>query len=128
MNEQRERNAKKGWATFFDDSRRAPSTFLAHADDNAGMELHLHLSPEFEAQVRELLPRLERQAVSSLSVSSYCRPGEPRFWLAYLYVAGRRHVCATPDLREKPLTEQWPELLRQLHAFDPRDSRPAYDE
>jgi hypothetical protein len=125
MNEQRERNAKKGWATFFDDSRRAPSTFLA---DRAAMELHLHLSPEFEAQLREHVPRLERLGVSSLSISSYCRPGEPRFWLAYLYVGGRRHVCATPDLREKQLTEQWPELLKQLQTFDPSASRPAYDE
>jgi hypothetical protein len=92
------------------------------------MELSMHLLPELEAQVRTLVPRLARQGVGSLSVSSYCRPGEPRFWLAYLYVAGRRHVCATPDLREKSLTEQWPELLRQLQAFDPRDSRPAYEE
>jgi hypothetical protein len=126
MSEQRERDAK-GWATFFDDPRRVPSTFSADRD-NAGMELHLHLSPEFEAQVRELLPRLERQGVSSLSVSSYSRPGEPRFWLAYLYVDGRRHVRSTADVQRTSLVEQWPALMEQLRAFDPSDSPPAYDE
>lgn len=92
------------------------------------MELRLHLSPELEAQVRELVPHLERLQVTSLSVSSYSRPDEPRFWLAYVYVDGRRHVRSTVERAGQPLVEQWPGLMRQLQEFDPSASRPAYDD
>jgi hypothetical protein len=90
------------------------------------VDLHLHLSPELEADVRELLPHLERLQVSSLSVSSYSRPGEPRFWLAYVYVDGRRHVRSTVERAGQPLVEQWPALLSQLIEFNPRGSVSAW--
>ena len=84
------------------------------------MQVDLKTSPELSARIKELLPALEAQHVSSLSVFSYHRPGEPEFWLAYLYVDGSRHVAGTPDLRHLPLADQAEDLLRQLAGFAPK--------
>ncbi len=81
------------------------------------MEHHLKTSPELSARIRELLPTLEALGVSGLRVSSYHRPGEPEFWLAYLYVGGMRHDICTQELRHLPLAEQAEDLLRQLAGF-----------
>ncbi|KQY80915.1 hypothetical protein [Pelomonas sp. Root1444] len=75
----------------------------------APAELRLALEP--------LLPTLVGQGVERLVVFSYCRPGEPKFWLAYLFVDGKRHSLGTPDLLTLPLDAQVLDLVRQLETF-----------
>ena len=72
---------------------------------------------EQAALVENLLPLLERESVERLAVFPYRRPGEPQYWLAYLFVAGARHVVGTPDVRDLPLEDQLEDLLRQLRNF-----------
>jgi hypothetical protein len=43
--------------------------------------------------------------------------GEPRYWLAYVYIDGRRHAFGTSELRHLTLDEQLPELRKQLKTF-----------
>lgn len=81
------------------------------------MELDLQMPPELKAQVEALASLLDHRRVGRMTVFSYGRPGEPTYWLAYLFVEGTRHVLGTPDLRHRPLTEQLDDLLRQLSAF-----------
>lgn len=81
------------------------------------MELDLQMPQELKARVEALVPGLERRRVGRMSVFSYGRPGEPPYWLAYLFVDGARHVLGTPDLRNCSLTEQLDDLLRQLSVF-----------
>lgn len=81
------------------------------------MKLDLKLSPDQASLVETLLPLLEREHVKELAVFTHSRPGEPQYWLAYLFVGGARHVVGTPDLRDLPLEEQLEDLLCQLRAF-----------
>lgn len=85
----------------------------------------LEASAELTPALQPLLPRLAAQGVERLVVFSYCRPGEPEFWLAYLFVYGKRHSLGTPDLLALPLEEQLPDLVRQLEGFNaPADALP----
>lgn len=81
------------------------------------MRLDLKIPSDQAALVENLLPLLEREHVESLAVFPYGRPGEPQYWLAYLFVAGARHVVGTPDLRDLPLDNQLEDLLHQLRMF-----------
>lgn len=74
---------------------------------------------ELRGTLEPFLPRLAGQGVERLVVFSYCGPGEPQFWLAYLFVDGQRHSLGTPDLRDRLLGEQLLDLVRQLEQFDP---------
>lgn len=81
------------------------------------MKVDLQMPANSQARVEALLPTLESEHVDSLAVFPYCRPGEPQYWLAYLFVAGARHVVGTPDVRDLSLEDQLEDLLRQLRAF-----------
>lgn len=81
------------------------------------MDLDLQMPLELKARVEALAAALERRRVGRMSVFSYGRPGEPTYWLAYLFVEGARHVLGTPDLRHRPLEEQLDDLLQQLSKF-----------
>jgi hypothetical protein len=80
----------------------------------------LEAPAELRARLEPLLPWLGGQGVERLVVFSYCRPGEPKFWTAYLFVDGKRHTLGTPDQRDLELKEQLPHLLRQLETFQAR--------
>ena len=81
------------------------------------MKLDLKMPPDQAVLVETLLPFLERERVEALAVFPYNRPGEQEYWLAYLIVAGARHVVGTPDLRELLLEDQLEDLLHQLRNF-----------
>ena len=81
------------------------------------MKLDLKMPPDQAVLVETLLPFLERERVEELAVFPYNRPGETEYWLAYLLVAGSRHVVGTPDLRDQPLKDQLEDLLHQLRNF-----------
>lgn len=87
------------------------------------MELDLQMPHELKARVEALAPALERRRVGRMSVFSYGRPGEPQYWLAYLFIAGARHVVGTPDLRHLTLEAQLEDLFRQLEEFRAGASR-----
>jgi hypothetical protein len=82
----------------------------------------LEAPAELVAALQPLLPRLAGQGVERLVVFSYSRPGEPQFWMAYLFVEGKRHSLGTPDLLALPLEGQAPDLVRQLKEFVPRST------
>jgi hypothetical protein len=69
--------------------------------------------------LERLIPSLTGLDVERLTVFAYMRPGEAAYWLAFLFIAGKRHSVGTPDLRGQSLDDQWPELLRQLESFKP---------
>ena len=56
------------------------------------MRLDLKMPSEQAALVENLLPLLERESVERLAVFPYRRPGEPQYWLAYLFVGSVRCV------------------------------------
>lgn len=87
------------------------------------MELDLQMANELKAPVEALVSSLEHQHVDRMTVFSYRRPGEPPYWLAYLFIAGARHVVGTPDLRHRTLAEQLDDLVRQLSEFQGRTER-----
>lgn len=73
---------------------------------------------ELRVQLLELMPRLASQGVQKVHAFSDHRPGEPPHWVCFLFVQGRRRSFGTPDLRDIPLADQVPDLLRQLRSFE----------
>lgn len=79
---------------------------------------------ELRPQLDKVLPWLVEQGVDKVEVFADQRPGESPFWVCFLFRHGRRHSVGTTDLRDLPLADQVPDLLRQLEAFDlPRRTR-----
>jgi len=76
--------------------------------------------PEVAGTLSLLLPRLGAHGVDRLEVFQYGRPGEPRYWLAFLFADGRRYSLGTPELRGSPLEDQFADLMTQIADFTPR--------
>lgn len=73
---------------------------------------------ELRSRLELLLPKLAEHHVCKVEVFADRRPGEPPFWVCFLFRHGRRHSLGTTELRDLPLDDQVPDLLRQLQAFD----------
>lgn len=68
-------------------------------------------------RIEELRPALAARRFSLDRGSRYRRAGEQAFWLAYVYVDGRRNVVDTPELRHLSFAENAEHFVRQLHEF-----------
>jgi len=79
--------------------------------------LELQVPVDLVSPVAALLPALAGKGVRRLEVFSYGRPGEPPYWLAFIFDSEGRHAVGTPDLRQLPLDGQLPGLLEQLLAW-----------
>jgi hypothetical protein len=92
---------------------------MTFADDNRDARVEMSVPAELVERFARLFPTLVGRGVRRLEVFSYARPGEPSYWLAFLFTDADRQTLGTPDLRHLPLDTQAEDLARQLDHWRP---------
>ena len=78
------------------------------------LEYDLFANPQLLPRFAEACTPL-RELVDRVSIGRNHRPGEPEYWIAFVYDnAGKRHGLGTPNLQHLPLAEQAVDLCEQF--------------
>ena len=85
----------------------------------------LQVPVELGCLVEPLFPSLVSKGAGRVVVFSYARPGEPPYWLAFIFDGERRYGVGTLDLRRLPLRDQVANLLHQLENWRTPSPRSA---